>query len=140
MIAANPQSRVAKTGTRVLRETSDKDLLKGRRPSRPMANINLTAPECTAKVHTRIAKITIQRKSLPAVSPSTDFTSIGNPPFIFPKPGMPRSGTAIRAKSKTSNPENPAARSACKIARGAFLRGSCVSSANVPAVSNPYST
>ncbi len=91
----------------------------------------------TTKVHTMMAKITIQRKSLPVVSPNTDFTNIGNPPLILPKYAIPKSGAAIKAKSNTSNPPIPAARSACKIARGAFLRGSWVSSASVPAVSNP---
>ena len=50
------------------------------------------------------------------------------------------SGTAISASTMTRKPASPATASARMIAGGACRRGSCVSSASDPAVSNPYRT
>ena len=50
------------------------------------------------------------------------------------------SGTDISPNKMTRKPASPAAASARRIAGGAFFRGSRVSSASDPAVSNPYIT
>ncbi len=110
----------------------------GSRPSRPIVKIMRIPPVCTARLHTVIAMIESIRKTLPTVPPSVALTRYGSPDVFSCLAWM--FGTDISPNRMTSRPAMPAAVSARMIAGGACRRGSCVSSASDPAVSNPYIT
>src|SRR5215469_14920517 len=139
-IAPAPTAIAGITGVLVARDTLANTPLNGSFPSRAIANITRTVPVCTASVHTKIANATSHRKIRPSLAPSTDLTTCGNPPSADANIGSRRSGAARRVNNSTRRPDSPAAPSACRIARGARRRGSCVSSASEPAVSKPYIT
>src|SRR5690242_15581117 len=110
----------------------------GSRLSRPIVKIIRIPPACTARLHTVIAISESIRNRLPIVLPNVALTRYGSPEVPSSLAWM--SGVDITPNKMTRNPATPAAISARRIPGGAFFRGSRVSSASDPAVSNPYIT
>ena len=110
----------------------------GSRPSRAIANSSRMQEAITASVQTEMAIAESTRNTLPTVLPSACLMMYGRPSAeMF---GSLMFFTAISANRISRPPMIEAAISARMIAGGAFRRGSLVSSASVPAVSNPYIT
>ena len=92
----------------------------------------------TARQQTKIAIAQSARKKFPTVLPNACFMTYGRPssPTFLSRMCL----LAIDASRITRPPMSAAAPMARMIAGGALRRGSLVSSASVPAVSNPYMT
>ena len=113
----------------------------GRLLSRAMANVIRIVAVCTARQQTVTAITTQIRKILPTVLPRTSRTTYCRPPgTAWPISGALMFGTDISANSRMSPPMMNDAMTARRIAFGAVLRGSRVSSPSELAVSNPYMT
>ena len=138
-IAMAPTSTAGITGTRRVPDTDASLSPAGRLLSRPMANRIRTDIAWMARQQTKMASAQSQRKTSPQKSPSTSLVISARPPAPRPA-GYSVSLTAIVPNRISRKPMVPAVASACRIARGARLRGSSVSSAREPAESKPYIT